>query len=115
MDCIVFDERYPYYSNRWHQINVVDHGVPQGSILGPILVIIFLNNICRKIFYVDDIYVLVTHKNLEDLVHLGYQTSKEFIKYCNSSTILKQTHTSIFESDLEYNETVRFLGLALDE
>lgn len=120
------------------QSNAVDQGVSQGSILGPILFIIFSNDICstcemldNMILYADDTNVLITHNNLEDLLHLRNQASKELIEYCNNNALLcnfrkttflnfisknstpnqnvfNNLHTS--GENLEYNKIVRFLG-----
>jgi hypothetical protein len=56
---------------RWVTIN---NGVPQGSILGPLLFIIYVNDlprginqIARPVIYADDMSVLVTAKNLNEL------------------------------------------------
>ena len=49
-------------------------GVPQGSILGPLLFVIYVNDLPRSInkfaspvIYADDTSVLVSAKNLKDL------------------------------------------------
>jgi hypothetical protein len=56
---------------RWETIK---NGVPQGSILGPLLFIIYVNDLpsvihqfARPVIYADDTSILVTAKNLKDL------------------------------------------------
>ena len=58
-------------SSRWETIR---NGIPQGSILGPLLFIIYVNDLpsginqfANPVIYADDTSVLVSAKNLEDL------------------------------------------------
>ena len=68
-------KQYVLYNNAHSEIRPVSCGVPQGSILGPLLFIIYINdmiNATNKLFpliFADDTNVFITGKNIENLVN----------------------------------------------
>ena len=75
-----------YLSNRWHYTTIkntksplanISCGVPQGSVLGPLLIIMYVNDlpncsVFKIAFYADDMYLSLSRKNvhvLKDLVN----------------------------------------------
>ena len=64
------------YNNQQSMTHPIKCGVPQGSILGPLLCIIYVNdignisNLLFNIMYADDTSVLLSGKNLNDLICL---------------------------------------------
>ena len=96
---------YDYMSNRKfcfsdkpRETFSLEYGVPQGSVLGPLLFLIYLydiKNICtntKKIVYADDTTLIVTGKNKE-----------EAIQNCNN--ILKNIYTYFTNNKLTINPT----------
>ena len=65
--------QYVIFDGAKSETHTVKCGVPQGSILGPLLFIIYMNDICNAsqflftIMYADDTSVLLSGKDLHDL------------------------------------------------
>lgn len=79
----------------------MQYGVPQGSILGPLLFIIYINDIpnvskiAKFVMYADDANVLLTGKTVVDIERKFNELSKHLETWVNSNGLpfnLKKTH-----------------------
>ena len=65
--------QYTQYDNSSSEFALVTHGVPQGSILGPLLFLIYINDLTlasdkfQYIMYADDTTLLYTQSDLSDI------------------------------------------------
>ncbi|CAH2084684.1 unnamed protein product [Euphydryas editha] len=114
----------------------ITSGVPQGSIIGPLLFLLFINDIkdcfkfCNILLYADDLKIYHTIDNFND--HQKFQADLDtFSIYCTDNklelslnkckhiTFTKKKHISHFQYklcnvQLESVKSVRDLGIVLD-
>ncbi|KAJ0003119.1 hypothetical protein NQD34_018159 [Periophthalmus magnuspinnatus] len=66
-------EQYVHVEEQNSDTKIIETGVPQGSIMGPLLFIIYINdfvfcsNNIHKVLFADDTNLFISHKNLDQL------------------------------------------------
>ena len=125
-------------SSKWKYINC---GVPQGSILGPLLFIIYINDlvnsspILHKIIFADDTNLFMSHNNidiLQDLLNKKLSEVDSWFKINKLSLNIAKTNFMTFCTDKKQKNTnsvritingeeinkvtsTKFLGVLLDD
>ena len=136
-----------YLSNRKQSVSIsqclspslnMNCGVPQGSILGPLLFILYINDISNvsKIFkiiqFADDTCLFLSAKNKEDLERLCNQelvkisdwlttnalsinVKKSNFLFFSNSKQEQQLNLQLIEIPIEQKQVVRYLGIEIDD
>ncbi|GFX57956.1 RNA-directed DNA polymerase from mobile element jockey [Trichonephila clavipes] len=133
-----------YLVNRSYQVRVndtlsnsfkINYGVPQGSLLGPLLFNIYINDIpthplTSSNIYADDTVTLATFKNHKTitlalnnhlkLLEIFFDTWKIKINIDKTIAVLftkrktKPTPPTLYSTQLQWSQNTKYLGLTLD-
>ena len=103
-----------YLKNRFHYISIntansslalITNGIPQGSILGPILYFLYVNDIFtvhsfgKVILYTDDTIIIVTAKSLNDFNVIAHKALLDYVNWFSYNLLAlnqKKSHYILF-------------------
>ena len=134
-------EQYVNFKNVLSSKSKIITGVPQGSILGPLLFLLYINDICKSsellrfILYADDTNIFYCDNNIEhlcEIVNRELQGVMQWFKANRLSVNLKKTNFVIFGTSAKVrtskaceiyldnikimrSKTAKFLGVVIDE
>lgn len=134
-------QQYVYVNDSSSPCKYINYGVPQGSILGPLLFILYINDfvnstsIFHKVIFADDTNLFTSHMNLPTLqdtvntelikVDAWFKCNKLSLNVNKTNYILfrsnrKKINTELFHINIDGQEIIRvnftkFLGVHIDE
>ena len=130
-------QQYVHIKNTNSDTQKVTHGVPQGSVLGPKLFIIYINDICtalkslKCVLFADDTSLYSTGKDLDQLINtvkgelealkkwfdankLSLNLSKTKYMIFSNKKINNDVKLTINDMEIERVYDIKFLGVIID-
>ena len=131
-------EQYVHIRGKNSSMEKLEFGVPQGSILGPLLFVIYINDLPRIqqlvkfILYADDANIFITGKNMAEIEEKFTQLSNAIFDWVGGNGLslnIKKTNYIIFSQKgtldytfqpkingkpIEQKQAARFLGVIID-
>ena len=131
-------EQYVTIDGKESSKKYLKFGVPQGSILGPLLFIIYINDIpgilklAKFILYADDANIILTGENMQEIEEKFTKLANVLVEWVDSNGLalnLKKTNYMIFSKQkicsnfapliantfIERKTSTRFLGVIVDD
>ena len=133
-------KQYVSYNECKSELDYLTHGVPQGSILGPLLFLLYINDIIHSsiifkfVLFADDSTLYFSHPSLDSLITIVNDELENVRKWIISNKLtlnLDKTHYIIFhrkkdipinrppikigETVLKEEQSTKFLGVIVDK
>lgn len=112
------------FNNNISDFKSISRGVPQGSVLGPLLFVIYINDLCYHmlpdgcILFADDTTLSCSGINKENTLQLAKNNvlkAESWFTINNLKLNKDKTQSVIFSSGVPHdNESVKLLGITLD-
>ncbi len=115
-------KQYVSYGGRSSTLLDITIGVPQGSVLGPLLFIIFVNDIvnvshlAKFVLFADDLNLFLSHQNRDILYEQANEILGKLMNYCKANMLIINFEKCCYiEFKPDINSDVKFLGINDEE
>ena len=124
-------------------LKLITCGVPQGSVCGPLLFLLYINDLsnilenCKASLYADDTVIYISHNKVEDAIKLLQKDLDNLMSWCNENKLTINTkktkyciygmrsnvkHSKSIDTELSLNGNIldrvcsyKYLGFTLDD
>jgi hypothetical protein len=112
-----------FSSNAFSDWGIIKHSVPQGSILGPLLFLLYINDLSKPLLFSDDTSIIFTNSKYEDFkndINIVFESLNKWFKANKLSLNFDKTHYIKFTTknsrqiDLEISYANKLISKALD-
>ena len=130
-------QQYTSFNNHESNLQNTTHGVPQGSVMGPVLFNLFINDICNipnaeKVLFADDTALYVSNSSLDKCILAMEEVIENLSLWLNENRLLVNTEKTKLmmispkhinqlpniyfnETILEWVSRIKYLGMYIDK
>jgi hypothetical protein len=125
-DYLKHRQQFVLFANTESKKSIIQCGVPQGSILGPLLFLLYINDLVQTSFslmpilFADDTSIFLTGKSIANMINAMNNELKKIVDWLNANKLslnVKKTHYMIFRSrrcNFVNNENLFINGVRID-
>jgi hypothetical protein len=109
--------QYVFFGGLESSLLKITCGIPQGSVLGPLLFIIFINdivNVCdlaKYVLFADDLNLFLANRDRDKLYNYANEAPSKIYEYCYANRLIMHFEKCCYIEFTSNNFEQKFLGI----